>query len=84
MATQIKQNNCPCSKGEYCANGLKCTEQNCFLLKSPTVVSGQKAILVESLNSIPSGPVSDYKQIQLRRHLKNIIGTDGSMKMDQW
>jgi len=25
--------NCPCRKGEYCVNGLKCSKKNCFLLK---------------------------------------------------
>ena len=24
---------CPCRKGEYCVNGLKCNKKNCFLLK---------------------------------------------------
>jgi hypothetical protein len=25
--------DCPCRKGEYCVNGLKCSKQTCFLLK---------------------------------------------------
>ena len=83
MPTPIKQKNCPCSKGDYCTNGLKCTEPNCFLIKSPTIVTRQLAILTESLNSLQSSPVSDYKQGQLLRHLI-IRGTYDSMKIDQW
>jgi hypothetical protein len=52
MPTHIKQKNCPCGKGDYCTNGLKCTEQNCFLLKSSTVVPRPKAISIDSLNPI--------------------------------
>ena len=52
MPTHIKQNNCPCGKGEYCTNGLKCTEQNCFLLKSSTVVPKPLAIPIAILNPI--------------------------------
>ena len=64
MATQIRQNDCPCCKGEYCTNGLKCTEQNCFLIKSSTVVPKSLAISTDSPNPILSIPESDYRQIQ--------------------
>jgi hypothetical protein len=50
MPTHIKQNNCPCCKGEYCTNGLKCTERNCFLLKSSTVVVRLLGIPIEGFN----------------------------------
>jgi hypothetical protein len=83
MPTRIIQNNCPCSKGEYCTNGLKCTELNCFLLRSPTIVNRPLGISIERFNSLRSSPVSDYKQGQLLRHLI-IRGTDDSMKMNQW
>jgi hypothetical protein len=52
MPTHIKQKSCPCGKGDYCTNGLKCTEQNCFLLKSSTVVHRPMAIPIDSLNPI--------------------------------
>lgn len=39
IKTLNDKKNCPCNKGEYCTNGLKCTEENCFLLKSPTSVT---------------------------------------------
>jgi hypothetical protein len=29
--------DCPCRKGEYCVNGLKCSKQTCFLLKGRNV-----------------------------------------------
>ena len=38
-----KKQNCPCNTGEYCTNGLKCTEENCFLLKGSTRVTGPAA-----------------------------------------
>ena len=56
MLTHIKQENCPCSKGEYCTNGLKCTERNCFLLKSSTFITKSLAIPFDSLNPIPILP----------------------------
>jgi hypothetical protein len=49
MTTPIKQKNCPCSKGEYCTNGLKCTDQNCFLLKGLTFVTRSMAMPIEAL-----------------------------------
>lgn len=49
MPTHIKQKNCPCGKGDYCTNGLKCTEQNCFLLKGSTFVTRSIAMPIESL-----------------------------------
>jgi hypothetical protein len=49
MTTLIKQKNCPCSKGEYCTNGLKCTGQNCFLLKGSTFVTRSMAMPIEAL-----------------------------------
>ena len=49
MPTHIKQKNCPCSKGEFCTNGLKCTERNCFLLKGSTFVTRSPEISIESL-----------------------------------
>ena len=64
MPTHIKQKNCPCRKGEYCTNGLKCTERNCFLLKSSTVVTRSLAISVESLNPLLSILAPDYRQSQ--------------------
>ena len=65
MSTHIKQNNCPCSKGEYCTNGLKCIEQNCFLLKSSTFVTKSLAIPIESLNPLKTILVPDYMKDQL-------------------
>ena len=56
MFTHIKQKNCPCRKDEYCTNGLKCTEQNCFLLKSSTDVPKSLAIQIDSLKPIPTLP----------------------------
>jgi len=73
MTTQIRQNDCPCCKGEYCTNGLKCTEQNCFLIKSSTVMPKPLAISIDSLNPILSILVSDYRQIQSFWH-RNIRG----------
>ncbi len=52
MPAHIKQKNCPCNKGEFCTNGLKCTEQNCFLLKGSTFVTRSPAIPIESLNPL--------------------------------
>ena len=65
MAAHLNQKNCPCSKGEYCANGLKCAELNCFLLKSPAIVTRQQAIQIESLNSLSSILSSDYRKSRL-------------------
>ena len=64
MKSFKKKKNCPCSKGEYCANGLKCTEKNCFLLKSSTFVTGPLAIPIESLNPPLSILTIDYRQSQ--------------------
>ena len=64
MATQIRHSDCPCCKGEYCTNGLECTEQNCFLLKSFTVVPKPMAISIDSVNPILSILLSDYGQSQ--------------------
>ena len=49
MITPIKLKNCPCSKSEYCTNGLKCTDQNCFLLKGSTFVTRSMAMPIEAL-----------------------------------
>jgi hypothetical protein len=64
MSTHIKQKNCPCRKSEYCTNGLKCIERNCFLLKSSTVVTRSLAIPIENLNPRLSILASDYRQSQ--------------------
>ena len=50
--THIKQKNCPCSKGEYCTNGLKCTDQNCFLLKSSTFVTRSVTMPIEAVTPL--------------------------------
>ena len=39
MKSFKKKKNCPCSKGEYCVNGLKCTKENCFLLKTSILIT---------------------------------------------
>jgi len=52
MTALIKQKNCPCNKGEYCTNGLKCTDQNCFLLKSSTFVARSMAMPIEALTHL--------------------------------
>ena len=59
MLTHIIQKNCPCNKGEYCTNGLKCTERNCFLLKGSTLVTRSLAIPTENLNPSRSIPAFD-------------------------
>jgi len=64
MAFHIKQKNCSCRKDEYCTNGLECTEQNCFLLKSSTIGPTLPAIPIDNLNPILSILSSDYIQIQ--------------------
>jgi len=71
MKSFKKKKNCPCSKGEYCANGLKCTEQNCFLLESSTFVTGPLAIPIESRNPLRLIPASDYRQSQSLYSLKH-------------
>jgi len=65
MSTHIKQNNCPCSKGEYCTNGLKCTERNCFLLKSSTFITKSPASSIENLNPLKMILPPDYREDQL-------------------
>ena len=60
--THIKKKNCPCSKGEYCTNGLKCTDQNCFLFKGSTFVTKSTDIPNESLNALRLILASDYRQ----------------------
>ena len=60
-----KKNNCPCSKGEYCANGLKCTKQNCFLLKSSTLIIIPPTIPIERRNPLR------YKQSRPRYSSKH-------------
>jgi hypothetical protein len=76
MSTHIKQKNCPCSKGEYCTNGLKCTERNCFLLKGSTFVARSLAVPIESLNPPISILTSDYRQS--KSIYLNIRGSDDS------
>ena len=61
MPTHIKQKNCPCRKGEYCTNGLKCTERNCFLIKSSTVFPKPLTIPIDKLNPIRSILASNYR-----------------------
>ena len=61
MPPHIKQKNCPCRKGEYCTNGLKCTERNCFLIKSSTVFSKPLTIPIDKLNPIRSILASNYR-----------------------
>ena len=65
MPTHIKQNNCPINKGECCTNSLKCTERNCFLLKSSTFITKSPAIPIESLNPLQMILPSDYRKDQL-------------------
>ena len=67
MPTHIKQKNCPCSKGEYCTNGLKCTEQNCFLLKNSTVVPKPRAFPIDSPNPILKLPDSSWIRSSIER-----------------
>jgi hypothetical protein len=62
MLIHIKQKNCPCSKGEYCTNGLKCDERNCFLLKSSTYITISPVIPTESPNPLRPILTSDYRQ----------------------
>jgi len=82
MSAQIKQKNCPCSKGEYCTNGLKCTERNCFLLKSSTFVAKPLAIPIDNLNPILHILDPDYRQSQPFLNL-NVRDSGYSRKMTQ-
>jgi hypothetical protein len=77
MPTHIKQKNCPCSKGEYCTNGLKCTDRNCFLLKGSTFVTRSLAHPIEALihSDRFCPPTSDKASHHI--HL-NIRGSDDS------
>ena len=74
MSIRIKQKNCPCSKGEYCTNGLKCTEGNCFLLKGSTFVTRPPETPIEILNPLRSILASDYRQSH--SFYLNIRGSD--------
>jgi hypothetical protein len=42
--------NCPCRKGEYCANGLKCSKKTCFLLKGR--IANKENILLIKLKEL--------------------------------
>jgi hypothetical protein len=77
MTTFLKQKNCHCRKGEYCTNGLKCTEQNCFLLKSSTFVTRPLAIPIEGLDPLRSILASEYIQNQSLYSIKH-RGSDDS------
>ena len=80
MLTHIKQKNCPCNKGEFCTNGLKCTERNCFLLKGSTFVTRSPAIPIEGLNPLGSILASDTDKASHFIHLAMTGSDDPALK----
>ena len=63
MRSFKKKKNCPCSKGEYCVNGLKCAEENCFLLETSTLVTIPVTNSIDSRNPLRLISASGYRQI---------------------
>ena len=63
MRSFKKKKNCPCSKGEYCVNGLKCAEENCFLLETSTLVTIPVTNPIDSRNPLRLISASGYRQI---------------------
>ena len=82
MTALIKQKNCPCSKGEYCTNGLKCTGQNCFLPKSSTFVTRSMAMPIEALIYLdqfypPTDRVNHYIHLNIRGSHDSTLNKSG-------
>ena len=85
MITPIKLKNCPCSKSEYCTNGLKCTDQNCFLLKGSTFVTRSMAMPIEALiyldrsYSLITDGASQYIHLNIRSSYNSTLNKSGDL-----
>lgn len=72
MTTKIRKSDCPCCKGEYCTNGLRCTDQNCFLLKGSTFVTRSMEMPIEAYSYLDqfwpptTGRASHYVHLNIR------------------